>query len=85
MYFPCDVRKFNWDAYCYNYTLGLLRYIGNETLDNFDEARRRMRKFRVAHFFVLIVYYSLLALIYYAFGHLLGINEKIRIQIDRFL
>lgn len=85
MYFPCDVRKFNWDAYCYNYTLGLLRYIGNETLDEFDQARRRMRKFRIAHYFVLIAYYTLLAAIYYGLGHIFGINSTIRTQIERIL
>lgn len=77
MYFPCDVRKFKWDEYCYNYTLGLLRYIGQETLDDFDRARRRMRKFRIAHFFVLIIYYSLLALIFYGFSHLFSINAMV--------
>lgn len=85
IYFPCDVRKFNWDAYCYNYTLGLLRYIGQETLEDFDQARRRMRKFRIAHYFVLIIYYSLLASIIYGLGYLFGINEIIRVRIGRIL
>lgn len=74
-FFPSDVRKFDWDSYCYNYTLGLLRYIGNETLDDFEPARRRMRKFRIAHFFVLVIYYTLLALLYYGLGRLFGIND----------
>lgn len=85
IYFPCDVRKFNWDAYCYNYTLGLLRYIGQETLEDFDQARRRMRKFRIAHYFVLIIYYSFLASIFYGLGYLFGINAIIRVRIDRIL
>lgn len=76
-YFPSDVRRFNWDAYCYNYNLGLLRYIGQEELDDFEPARRRMRKFRFAHFFVLVIYYSILAFVYYGLGHLLGINDFI--------
>lgn len=82
-YFPSDVRKFHWDSYCYNYNLGLLRYIGNETLDDFEPARRRMRKFYIAHFFVLIIYYSLLATFYFYMGRLFGINDLIASQIDR--
>lgn len=82
-FFPSDVRKFNWDAYCYNYNLGLLKYIGNETLDDFEPARRRMRKFYIAHFFVLCIYYSLLATFWFYFGRLFGINNLISSQIDR--
>lgn len=83
-YFPSDVRKFVWDSYCYNYNLGLLRYIGNEVLEDFEPARRRMRKFYVAHFFVLIIYYSILATFYFYMGRLFGINGLIASQIDRF-
>lgn len=82
-YFPSDVRKFNWDSYCYNYNLGLLRYIGKDTLDDFEPARRRMKKIYVAHFFVLVIYYSLLALFYFYLGRLLGINNLISSQIER--
>lgn len=77
-YFPSDVRKFNWDSYCYNYNLGLLRYIGNEDLDDFEPARRRMRKFRLAHKFVLVVYYTILATLYYFVLHMVGINGLVR-------
>lgn len=84
-FFPSDVRKFDWDSYCYNYNLGLLRYIGNENLDDFDGARRRMRKFRIAHFFVLIIYYSILALIYYGLGRLFGINAMLSSWFDQFM
>lgn len=82
-YFPSDVRKFQWDSYCYNYNLGLLRYIGNEELGDFEPARRRMRKFYIAHFFVLVVYYSLLATFYFYLGRLFGINGLIASQINR--
>lgn len=82
-YFPCDVRKFQWDSYCYNYNLGLIRYIGNETLDDFEPARRRMRRFYIAHFFVLVIYYSLLAIFYFYLGRLFGINGLIASLIDR--
>lgn len=83
LYFPSDVRKFNWDEYCYNYNLGLLRYIGNDTLTDFEPARKRMKKFYVAHFCVLVIYYSLLGLFYFYLGRLLGINNLISSQIDR--
>lgn len=82
-FFPSDVRKFKWDSYCYNYNLGLLRYIGNEQLGDFEPARRRMRKFYIAHFFVLVIYYSLLATFYFYMGRLFGINGLISSFIDR--
>lgn len=81
-YFPSDVRKFDWDAYCYNYNLGLMRYIANDLLDDFEPARRRMRKFYIAHFFVLVIYYSLLALFYFYLGRLFGINQLISSQFE---
>lgn len=77
-FFPSDARKYNWDEYRYNYHLGLLRYIGLETLDDFAPARKRMLRFKIAHFFVLIVYYAVLASVYYLIGHMLGINDVIR-------
>lgn len=83
LYFPSDVRKFHWDAYCYNYNLGLLRYIGNDDLEDFEPGRRRMRKFFVAHFFVLVIYYSLLAVFYFYLGRLMGINNLINNQFER--
>lgn len=82
-YFPSDVRKFQWDAFCYNYNLGLLRYIGKETLQDFEPARRRMRKFYVAHCFLLVIYYSLLATFFFYLGRLFGINAMISPYIDR--
>lgn len=77
-FFPSDTRNYNWEDYRYNYHLGLLRYIGQDTLDEFGPARKRMFRFKIAHFFVLIVYYSFLASIYYFFGELCGINNSIR-------
>lgn len=81
-YFPSDVRNFHWDSYCYNYNLGLLRYIGNEKLEDFAPARRRMRRFQIAHIFVLIVYYSLLAIFYFYLGRLTGVNNLISSQLN---
>lgn len=81
-YFPADVRNFEWDSFCYNYNLGLLRYIGKDNLNNFEPARRRMRKFRIAHFFVLIFYYTLLALFYFYLGRLIGVNQSISTFVD---
>lgn len=78
IYFPSDVRKYSWDEYRYNYHLGLLRYIGLESLQDFGPARKRMYKFRIAHFFVLVIYYSLLAAFWYFIGYLFGINNYIR-------
>lgn len=78
LYFPSDVRKYNWDEYRYNYHLGLLRYIGLDTLEDFGPARRRALKFRIAHFFVLVIYYSLLAGFWYFIGHIIGFNDYIR-------
>lgn len=82
-FFPSDASKYNWNEYRYNYYLGLLRYIGLETLDDFAPAKSRMMKFKIAHFFVLIIYYAILASIYYFIGHLLGINDTIRAWIAR--
>lgn len=60
-----------------------MRYIGNETIEDFEPARRRMRKFYVAHYIVLAIYYTLLALFYFYLGRLLGINKLISSQIDQ--
>lgn len=84
-FFPSDVRKYDWNSYAYNYNMGLLRYIGNDTLEDFDAARRRMRKFRIAHYFVLAIYYSFLALIYYGLGRLFGINNILSNWYDRLM
>lgn len=83
-FFPSDTRNYNWDEYRYNYHLGLLRYIGLETLADFGPARKRMFRFKIAHFFVLIVYYALLASMYYFVGHMLGINNIIRSWISQY-
>lgn len=85
IFFPSDVRKYDWDSYAYNYNMGLLRYIGKDSLENFDAARRRMRNFRIAHYFVLAFYYSFLALIYYALGRLFGINNMLSNWYDRLM
>lgn len=76
-FFPSDVRKYDWRQYRYNYHLGLLRYIGNIDLEDFSKARKRMQKFRIAHYFILVIYYLLLATFYFYFGRLLGINRAI--------
>lgn len=77
LFFPSDVRKYDWDHFRYNYHLGLLRYVGNETVGEVDVARRRLLKFRVAHFIVLIFYYSMWFIFYYNLGRLFGINKNI--------
>lgn len=84
-FFPSDARKYSWNEYRYNYHLGLLRYIGLDTLDDFGPARKRMLKFKIAHFFVLVVYYALLASIYYFIGHMVGINDIIRSTLAEYI
>lgn len=76
-FFPSDVRKYDWDQYRYNYHLGLLRYVGKETVADVEVARKRLFKFRVAHFVVLIFYYMMWAAFYFYLGRLFGINRAI--------
>lgn len=52
-------------------------------MDDFEPAHRRMRKFYIAHFFLLVIYFSLLALFYFYMGRLFGINQLISTQIER--
>lgn len=74
-FFPSDVRKFDWDKFCTSYALGIMHYLGKDDLEDFGPARRMTRIFRIAHFFVLVFYYSLLGLFYFYLGRFLGINQ----------
>lgn len=76
-FFPSDVRKYDWDSFRYNYHLGLLRYVGNEEVADNEVARRRMLKFRIAHFVLLIFYYMMWLAFYFYLGRLFGINKTI--------
>lgn len=77
LFFPSDVRKFDWDSFCYNYALGMIRYIARENLESLESAGRRQLMLRIAHYFTLVIYYSLLALFYYYLGRLICINKSI--------
>ena len=40
--FNTDMHGFDWDTYTCNYTLGIRKYILNETMENISKARRRL-------------------------------------------
>lgn len=74
-FFPCDIRKFCWEEFRLNYHLGIMQHIGKETLDHFDDSRRRLRWFQIAHFIVLTIYYSTFAVITFYLSRFFGIND----------
>lgn len=74
-FFPCDIRKFSWAEFRINYYLGLVHYVGQEELNNFDAARVKYGKMEMAHRFVVIFYYVFLISLYYYFGKIIGIND----------
>lgn len=74
LFFPCDVRKFQWEEFRLNYFLGMFQYIGKDSLDSIDANRKRLRKFQIAHYFVLFFYYAIIGWITYSLGRLFGFN-----------
>lgn len=73
-YFPIDVDRFNWQKFAPKYAIGLRKYIAKEPMDNLDRAKRKLEKLRIAHYCVLVIYYSLLAIFYFYLFKLCGIN-----------
>lgn len=74
-YFPCDIRKFDWAEYRINYHLGLILYVGQEELNNFDAARKKYRIMAFCHSCVCIFYYAFFIMLYYFLGNILGVND----------
>lgn len=75
MFFPCDIRKFDWFNFRINYHLGLMKYIGLESLDHFDQARIKYKKLIYAHYIAIFAYYMFFGVVYYLLGRCLGIND----------
>lgn len=64
-FFPCDMRKINWDAFFTVYIVGLRRYMAKEDLTNVESAKRRYKRLAIIHYTLLFIFYvSLLCLIY---------------------
>ncbi|XP_035787730.1 fatty acyl-CoA reductase wat-like isoform X1 [Anopheles albimanus] len=71
--FPCNVKKLVWVDYFWTYIHGLRKHIANEPLENLDEAIKRHKQMRILHFFILVAYYSVCALILFYLAKAVGI------------
>lgn len=60
-YFPCDVRKYKWDTYSFNYYHGIKRYLGNDDINQTHTYVFKAKVLTVAHTIIKFLYYSFLA------------------------
>lgn len=93
IYFPSDVRKYNFYDYRYIYYLGMRGYLVKEILFDLDKAKRKMLIMKCAHVFVLFIYYLIIgSFVYFVlkyFGFLkyfhnsfLFLNEEILLLLE---
>lgn len=60
VYFPCDVRKYKWETYAFNYYHGIKRYLGNDDINRSHTYAVKARVLKVAHSLIKMLYYSFL-------------------------
>ncbi|KAL1379276.1 hypothetical protein pipiens_015019 [Culex pipiens pipiens] len=65
-FFPVDIRRVKWAEFFPTYLLGLRKYIVRESLDNLEQAKRKFRLLKAAHYVVLALIYVALAYVGYA-------------------
>lgn len=76
-FFPSDLRNYNFKDFSKVYYLGMRAYIMNEVEFDMSKAFKKVRYLQIAHAFVLIFYYSGLALLIYGLFHQFGLNNEI--------
>ncbi|XP_001868544.2 fatty acyl-CoA reductase wat [Culex quinquefasciatus] len=64
-FFPVDIRRVRWAEFFPTYLLGLRQYIVRESLDNLEQAKRKFRLLKAAHYVVLALVYVALAYVGY--------------------
>lgn len=65
--FFCDVRTIDWCDFFENYLAGMRAHITNESPETIPAALRQQRKFKLLHYTILIVLYSLIGVFAYKF------------------
>ena len=81
-FYPSDVRRFNWSAFTLQYNNGLRVYISMEKLTISEASKRRYFYMKVAHVFVLILYYGLHCLVFGGIAMKLGFFAYIQRSIS---
>lgn len=76
-FFPSDLRDYNFRDFSKVYYLGMRAYIMNEVEFDMSKAFKKVRYLQIAHAFVLIFYYSGMALLLYGLSHHFGFNNEI--------
>lgn len=64
-YFPCDVRKYNWDTYSFNYYHGIKRYLGNDDINQTQKYVFKAKVLTVVHLIIKTLYYMFLSYLGY--------------------
>lgn len=74
-YFNVGAEKLDFAAYCENFLLGLRRHVMGETLDTLPAARKKRQIFRVLHFVTLIIYYLIIAMVFWLLLKRIGLSS----------
>lgn len=61
VYFPCDVRKYKWDTYSFNYYHGIKRYLGNDDINRSHTFVFKAKVLKISHILIKMLYYSFLS------------------------
>lgn len=77
-YFPVVNGNMDFLAYAPKYATGLRMYMAKEPMDNLEQARRKYTRQKIAHYSVLVVYYSLVAGFYYLVLRQTGVVGYVR-------
>lgn len=75
IFFPSDLRKYNFKDYVHTYYKGMRTYIVKETDFNVEKAKSKLRKLQAAHAVILVFYYSGFLYFYYCVFKWLGLIE----------
>lgn len=65
-------------AFAPKYAHGLRMHMAKEPMDNLEQARRHYTRQKIAHYTVLVVYYSLIAGFYYLVLRQIGVVGFVR-------
>ncbi|XP_055918138.1 fatty acyl-CoA reductase wat-like [Eupeodes corollae] len=77
-FFPSDVRRYSWSAFLYDYLNGLKIYIGLESLDDAEKAKKKYKRLEIMHLFILCAYYGFHILIVTLLADKIGVFSYIK-------
>lgn len=72
-YFPVVDGNMDFLAFAPKYASGLRMHMAKEPMDNLEQARRHYTRQKIAHYTVLVIYYSLIASFYYLVLRQIGV------------